>query len=46
MSLDIRTSIKYQELLKSKGVLPYDYMDVFERFIEKCLPRKECFDSA
>ena len=33
------------ELMKRKGVYPYDYMDSMERFSEKSLPRKEDFYS-
>ena len=32
-------------LLKRKGVYPYDYMDSFQRFSEKSLPRMEDFYS-
>ena len=32
-------------LLKRKGVYPYDYMDSIERFEETKLPTKEAFDS-
>ena len=32
-------------LIKRKGVYPYDYMDSFERFSEKSLPRREDFYS-
>ena len=32
-------------LMKKKGVYPYDYMDSFERFSEKSLPRIEDFYS-
>ena len=34
------------ELLKQKGVYPYDYMDSFKRFDEQKLPDKECFYSS
>ena len=34
------------ELLKQKGVYPYDYMDSFKRFDEEKLPDKECFYSS
>ena len=30
-------------LIKRKGVYPYDYMDSFQRFSEKSLPRREDF---
>ena len=32
-------------LIKRKGVYPYDYMDSFQRFSEKSLPRREDFYS-
>lgn len=31
------------ELLREKGIYPYDYMNSFSRFDEKCLPSKEQF---
>ena len=34
------------ELLKQKGVYPYDYMDSFRRFYEQKLPDKICFYSS
>ena len=33
------------ELMKQKGIYPYDYMDSFEKFHEKQLPSKEEFHS-
>ena len=37
--------VKDVNLLKKKGVYPYDYMDSFERFQEDALPPKEAFRS-
>ena len=37
---------KNLELLKQKGVYPYEYMDSFERFNEETLPHKKCFYSS
>ena len=34
---------KNLELLKQKGVYPYEYINSFKRFNEKKLPDKECF---
>ena len=34
------------ELMKRKGVYPYEYMDSFERFEEGCLPTKSKFFSS
>ena len=34
------------ELMKRKGVYPYEYMDSFERFEEDCLPTKSKFFSS
>ena len=34
------------ELMKRKGVYPYEYMDSFERFEEDCLPAKSKFFSS
>ena len=34
---------KNLELLKQKGVYPYEYIDSFKRFNEEKLPDKECF---
>ena len=34
---------KNLELLKQKGVYPYEYMDSFKRFSEDKLPDKEFF---
>ena len=36
---------KQLELVRRKGVYPYDYMDCFERLDETCLPPIECFYS-
>ena len=36
---------KQLELVKRKGVFPYDYMDCFERLAETSLPSKEDFYS-
>ena len=36
---------KQLELVKRKGVYPYDYMSSFERLGETCLPPIECFYS-
>ena len=33
------------QLMKEKGVYPYDYMDSFSKFNEICLPRREDFYS-
>ena len=33
------------QLIKRKGVYPYDYMDLFRRFSDKCLPKREDFYS-
>ena len=33
------------ELVKRKGVYPYDYMDCFSKLCETCLPPIECFHS-
>ena len=37
--------LKHPELMKSKGVYPYEYMDGRDRFTETQLPPKECFYS-
>ena len=37
---------KNLELLKQKGVCPYEYMDSFKRFNEGKLPDKKCFYSS
>ena len=37
---------KNLDLLKQKGVYPYDYMNSFKRFIEEKLPDKKCFYSS
>ena len=37
---------KNLELLKQKGVYPYEYINNFKRFNEKKLPDKECFYSS
>ena len=37
---------KNLELLKQKGVYPYEYMNSFERFNEEKLPAKKCFYSS
>ena len=37
---------KNLELLKQKGVYPYEYISSFKRFNEKKLPDKECFYSS
>ena len=37
---------KNLELLKQKGVYPYEYINSFKRFNEKKLPDKECFYSS
>ena len=34
---------KRLELVKCKGVYPYEWVDAFEKFDERCLPSKECF---
>ena len=34
---------KELELVKKKGIYPYEYMDSFKRFKENCLPDKNCF---
>ena len=34
---------KHLELLKEKGVYPYEYMDSFEIFNEETLRHKKCF---
>ena len=34
------------ELLKQKGIYPYEYMDSFERFNEGKLPNKKQFHSS
>ena len=34
------------ELVKCKGVYPYDWVDSFKKFDESCLPGKECFFSS
>ena len=34
------------ELIKQKGVYPYEYMDSFKRFNEEKLPDKKCFYSS
>ena len=34
---------KELELVKKKGIYPYEYMDSFKRFKENCLPDKDCF---
>ena len=31
------------ELVKQKGIYPYEYMNSFKRFKEDCLPDKDCF---
>ena len=31
------------ELVKKKGIYPYEYMDGFKKFKENCLPDKVCF---
>ena len=31
------------ELVKQKGIYPYEYMNNFKRFKENCLPDKDCF---
>ena len=31
------------ELVKKKGIYPYEYMNIFKRFKENCLPDKDCF---
>ena len=36
---------KQLELVKQKGVYPYDYMDCFEKLSETCLPPIECWHS-
>ena len=36
---------KQLELVKRKGVYPYDYMNCFERMAETCLPPIECWYS-
>ena len=33
------------ELVKCKGVYPYEWVDTFEKFDERCLPSRECFFS-
>ena len=33
-------------MLLRKGVVPYEYMDSWERFVEKLLPKKENFYSS
>ena len=30
------------QLLKRKGIFPYDYLDYFDRFNETSLPDKKC----
>ena len=37
---------KNLELLKQKGIYPYEYMDSFERFNEGKLPNKKHFHSS
>ena len=37
---------KNLDLLKQKGVYPYEYISSFKRFNEKKLPDKECFYSS
>ena len=34
------------ELVKCKGMYPYEWVDAFEKFDESCLPSKECFFSS
>ena len=34
---------KKLELVKKKGIYPYEYMDSFKKFKENCLPDKVCF---
>ena len=34
---------KQLELVKKKGIYPYEYMNRFKRFKENCLPDKDCF---
>ena len=34
---------KELELVKKKGVYPYEYMDNFKRFKGDCLPDTDCF---
>ena len=34
------------ELVKCKGVYPYEWVDGFKKFDESCLPDKECFFSS
>ena len=34
------------ELVKCKGVYPYEWVDAFEKFDERCLPSRECFFSS
>ena len=34
------------EVIKQKGVYPYEYMDSFKRFNEEKLPDKKCFYSS
>ena len=34
------------ELVKCKGVYPYDWVDSFKKFDESSLPNKECFFSS
>ena len=33
------------ELVKKKGIYPYEYMNSFKRFKENCLPDKDFFNS-
>ena len=43
--IDGTSSIKKLDLMKKKGVYPYDYMDSFSRFNENQLPKREEFYS-
>ena len=36
---------EHLKLVVQKGVVPYEYMDSFERYDETCLPPMNCFDS-
>ena len=33
---------KQLELVKKKGIYPYEYMNSFKKFKENCLPEKDC----
>lgn len=44
-NLSITKTMNNFKLLSKKGVYPYEYMDDFSRFDEKCLPPKEAFYS-